>query len=163
MSVLVAFPILSLLLIFQSAVVSRVPLIYGTADLVLLALIAWALQRRVKTAWVWGIIGGLFVSFASGLPFGAILIGYLLSITIAVLLRQRIWQLPILAMFAATFLGTLITHTVSLIALRIVGTALPIWDSINQVILPSALLNLVLAIPTFALISDLAKWLYPQE
>jgi hypothetical protein len=40
-------------------IASRIPLLHGSADLILLALVAWALQKRVNTAWQWALIGGL--------------------------------------------------------------------------------------------------------
>jgi hypothetical protein len=48
-------------------------------------------------------------------------------------------------------------------ALRLSGSLIPVLESVNLIILPSTLLNLILAIPVYALISDLANWLYPQE
>jgi rod shape-determining protein MreD len=150
-------------MILQSSIVSRIPLLFGTADLPLLAIIAWALQKRVRTAWQWSLIGGLMFSLASALPFGIPILGYSLSTGLALLLRRRVWQVPILAMFVTTFLCTLITQGIALIALRLVGDPIPIGESFNLIILPSVLINLLLAVPVYALISDLAKWLYPEE
>lgn len=163
MAVLISIPIFTFLLIIQTAVISRIELLHGTADLVLLAVIAWALQKRVQTAWHWGIIAGLFASLISGLPIGIPLAGYLLVVGIALLLRQRVWQVPILAMFITTFLGTLLTQLINLVALRFFGTSLPWLEVLNQITLPSVLLNLLLAIPFYALLGDLANWLYPEE
>jgi len=163
MATLLAFPILGILLVLQSAVFSQIPLLQGTTDLVLLALVAWSLQRRVQTAWQWGIIGGLLVGFVSAVPFVVYVVGYLLAVGLALLLRQRIWQVPLLAMFIATFFGTLVIHLATLVALRVSGTVLPLSASINLIILPSILLNLLLALPFFTLFSDLAKFLYPEE
>jgi rod shape-determining protein MreD len=163
MATLIAIPILSVLLIFQSAVVSRITLLHGSADLLLLAVVAWALQKRVDTAWHWSVIAGLMISFVSALPFGVALIGYPLTAGLALLLRQRVWQVPILAMFVATFFGTLATQALALAALRLSGDPLPILQAFNLIILPSILLNLLLAIPAFALLGDLAGWLYPEE
>jgi hypothetical protein len=66
-------------------------------------------------------------------------------------------------MFVTTFFGTLITLGVALSALSLPRNPLPIPESINLVILPSLLLNLVIGIPIYALIGDLAKWIYPEE
>jgi rod shape-determining protein MreD len=151
------------LLILQSAVISRLSLLQGTADVVLLAVIAWALQKRVKTGLYWGIIGGLLVSFVSGLPYGATLVGYLLAVGLASLLRQRVWQVPLLSMFIATFFGTLVVNLAALVALRVAGTPLLFWQALNLVTLPSVLLNMLVAIPVYALIGDLARWVYPEE
>ncbi len=66
-------------------------------------------------------------------------------------------------MLVTTFFGTLIMHSVSLVAVLISGTSLPFGEVINLITLPSLLLNLLLSIPVYALINDLAKWLYPEE
>lgn len=162
-STLLAIPILGSLLILQTAVFSQLPLLRGTTDLVMVAIIAWSLQKSVKTAWQWGIIGGLLVSLSTALPFGLPIISYLLVIGMALLLRQRVWQVPILAMFVATFLGTLITQSLAILVLRFTGTPLAWLESVNMITLPSMLLNLVVAIPAYALLGDLARWLYPEE
>ena len=117
MTTLLAIPILGILLVLQSAIFSQIPLLQGTTDLVLLALVAWSLQRRVRTAWQWGIIGGLLVGFVSAVPFFVYVVGYLLAVGFSLLLRQRIWQVPLLAMFIATFFGTLVIHLATLVAL----------------------------------------------
>ena len=162
-STLLAIPILGSLLILQTAVFSQLPLLRGTTDLVMVAIIAWSLQKSVKTAWQWGIIGGLLVSLSTALPFGLPIIGYLLVVGVTLLLRQRVWQVPILAMFVATFLGTLITQALTVLVLRFTGTPLAWLESVNMITLPSMLLNLVVAIPAYALLGDLARWLYPEE
>jgi len=162
MAVLLAAPILALLIMLQSAIFSKVPLLQGTPDLVLVALLAWALQKRVRTAWFWAIMGGLLVGYVSAVPFGTMLVGYLLAVGMAVLLKQRVWQVPILAMLVSTLFGTLLVNLVVITALRVTDTSLPFWEAINLVTLPSVLLNLLIAIPFYALFSDLANWLYPE-
>src|SRR3990172_3441834 len=129
----------------------------------MLAIIAWALQKRVETAWQWCIIGGLIFSLVSALPVGAALTGYGLITALALALKRRVWQVPLLAMFVTTFLGTLIMHAVSLVSVLLSGTNLPFGQVINLITLPSLLLNLLLAVPIYALINDLAMWLYPEE
>lgn len=162
MSIFIAFPIFAILTILQSVIVSRFPLLNGTPDLVLLTLIAWALQKRVRTAWYWCAIGGGMISYVSALPFGVPLGGYLLVVGMAQLLRRRIWQVPILVMLVTTFLGTLVTQLISLVASQLVGASISLWEAINLVILPSMLLNLLFSIPIYAIFSDMASWLYPE-
>ncbi len=163
LATLLAIPVLGALVIFQSAVISRISLLQGTADLVLLALIAWALQPQVHTAWRWTLIGGVLVNLLSGLPLGIPLLGYLTATGLALVLRKRVWQVPMLAMLVATVVGTLLSLTISWTALRITGVPLPVFQSFYLVVLPSILLNLLLALPFYTLAGDLAKWLYPQD
>lgn len=163
MSVLIAIPILGAMLILQTAVFSKMTLLHGTTDLVMLTVIAWALQKRAQTAWQWGIIGGLFVSFVTGLPFFVPLISYLAAVGLALILRQRVWNIPILAMFIVTFVGTFLTQAFSVIALRITGVTIPVIQGLNTITLPSLILNLLVALPIYALIGELANILYPEE
>jgi rod shape-determining protein MreD len=163
LSTLIAIPVLGGLMILQTSLLSRFPLLQGTSDLVMLAVIAWALQKRVETAWQWCIIGGLIFSLVSALPVGVALIAYSLITALALILRRHVWQAPLLAMLLTTFLGTVIMHAVSLVAVAISGTSLPFGAVVNLITLPSLLLNLLLAIPIYAIINDLAKWLYPEE
>ncbi len=163
MPVLISLPILSLLVMFQSAILSRVHLLYGTADLVLLAVAAWALQERVQTAWHWAAIGGILIGIVSALPMGAMLACYLAVTALASFLRRRVWKAPVLAMFVVTFFGTLLTHAATIGIILSQGAALPVLDSLNLITLPSLLLNLLLSAPMFVMMSDLANWLHPKE
>lgn len=86
---------------------------------------------------------------------------YLLVVIMARLLQRRVWQAPLLAMFGITFIGTLILHIFSLGALRLNGTALPIVETLGLLTLPSILLNMLLAVPVYAVMRDLAHWMYP--
>ena len=163
MTVLVAIPLLSFLVILQSAVVSRMPLLHGTPDLVMLAVVAWAFQERVETAWHWTILGGIFISISSAMPVGVFIAGYLATTAMARFLRQRAWKLPFIGMLITTIFGTLITQGLAIIGISLTGNLLPLIDSLNLITLPSLLLNLLLAVPIYVLISDLANWLFPKE
>ena len=162
MALFLAIPILGGLVVLQSAIVGQIHLLSGSADLVLLALVAWAVQERVKTTWHWAVIGGLMVGVATALPFGSVLLGYLLATGLAIVLRRWVWQAPLIAMLAATFLGTVITQLIAVFALRTTGAPIPLLQSFNLVTLPSGIINLLLAIPVYAVIGDLAAWLYPE-
>jgi rod shape-determining protein MreD len=158
---LISIPILVLAVILQSAVFSRVTLLSGAADLPLVVLAAWALQEQVDTAWQWALAAGALVGFVSGMPIVVPLIAYLLVVLIAQALQRRVWQAPLLAMFVVTFVGTLLLHLLSLGTLRLLGIPLQIPDVLGLITLPAVLLNLLIAIPVFAVMRDLAVWVYP--
>jgi rod shape-determining protein MreD len=160
---LLAIPILAIVLLLQTIVVSTLPLLSGFADLVLLVLAAWALQERARSAWIWALLAGGMVGVVSAAPMGVPMVGYLLVVAIARLLRRRVWQTPIFSMFLVTFIGSLIMHGLTMGMLIFNGTRLPVTDSINLVVLPGTLLNLLLALPIYAIITDVARWVYPEE
>jgi cell shape-determining protein MreD len=160
---LIAFPLLFLVVILQSAVISRITLLAGYGDLMLVVLAAWSLQPQVETSWHWAILGGILVIFVTALPWPVILIGYGLVILLARLMQGRFWQTPLLVMFSVTFLGTMGMNLLSISVLQLAGTPVSFGDALGYITLPSLLLNLLLAIPVYAFMRDLAQWIYPTE
>jgi hypothetical protein len=163
MKKLIAFPLLILVFIIQSAVASRMPLVSGAVDLPLLFLAAWALQERVEMAWTWAIVAALLASFFSALPPFAYFLGYLLVVGLARFIQRQVWQLPILAMFTVGFLGTVSMHLIAFAALRFYGSPISLADTLSLITLPTLFLNFLLAIPVHSLMRDLAVWVFPSE
>ncbi|RME07371.1 MAG: hypothetical protein D6803_04150 [Anaerolineae bacterium] len=160
---LVTIPLLALLVVFESAVLSRMPLLHGTADVVLLFIIAWSLQERVQTAWPENLAGGMMMGFISAYNVLIPLLAYLAVGALARYARRRVWQLTIVMMFALTFIGTLLLHSLAAATRIVGGTPLPLGEAFRVVTLPALVLNLLLAAPVYALVRDLADWLLPEE
>lgn len=163
MAAFLAIPVLLVAFMLQLAIVSNLPLLGGTADLILIVLVAWAIQERTKTLWFWTLVGGGLVALVSAMPGMAALLGYMMAILLVRLLTMRVWQVPILTLFIGIVLGTLVQHLFSITALFFDGRPLPFEESMTWVTLPSILLNLILALPVYGLISDLANLVNPKE
>ena len=103
------------------------------------------------------------MSLVTKAPFFPFLSGYLIISIFVWILKKRIWQIPMLTMFLSTVLGTFIVQFIIFVVLQLGETALEWKDSINLVMLPSVLLNLMFALPVYLLITDLANWLNPAE
>jgi len=160
---LVAAPVILLAVIIQSAIVSRIYLLSGIADLPLVMLAAWALQEEVNTAWQWAVATGLLVGFVSGIAWFVPVISYLIVVAFAQLLQRRVWQAPLLAMFIITFLGTIVLYLFSFATLRLSGVPLSVSDTLGLLTLPGVLLNMLLAIPAYAVMRDLSRWVHPSS
>jgi hypothetical protein len=138
-------------------------LLSGIADLPLVMLAAWALQEDVKTAWHWAVATGLLVGFVSGIAWFVPVVSYLIMVIFAQILQRRVWQAPLLAMFIVTVLGTLVLYLFSFATLRLAGVPLPLSDTLGLITLPGILLNLLLAIPAYAVMRDLSRWVHPSS
>ena len=160
---LIAFPLLGLVVILQSSVLSQVKLLSGYADLLLVILAAWALQERVESSWHWGALTCMFIGFISNLPLPVVILGYFGVLFLARVLQRRVWHAPLLAMFSVVFLGTLFFQVLSFVFLRFSGTPLAIGDVVSLITLPSLLLNMLLAIPIYTFMRDVSYWVYPLE
>ncbi|HSL29898.1 MAG TPA: hypothetical protein VK900_11915 [Anaerolineales bacterium] len=159
---LIALPVIVLGVMLQSAVISRVYLLSGIADLPLVMLAAWALQEEVDSAWHWAAATGLLVGFVSGILWIVPVAGYVMVVALAQVFQRRVWQAPLLAMFSITFLGTILVSALSFAVLRFTDVPLPLSDVLGLLTLPSVLLNMLLAIPVYAVMRDLARWVYPS-
>lgn len=157
---LIAIPVIFLAVILQSSVVSRITLLSGYADLPLIMIVAWSLQENVDTAWHWAAATGTLIGFVSGINWIVPFAGYLAVVAVAKILRLRVWQAPLLAMFSLSFLGTVMLDILFFAALRLSGVLIPFQDAFGLQTLPRILLNLVLAVPVYAVMRDLAHWTY---
>lgn len=159
---LVAVPVILLSVILQSAMISRIYLLSGFADLPMVLLAAWALQEEVDSAWHWAVAMGVLVGFVSGIHWVVPVFGYLIIVGLAQVLQRRVWQAPLLAMFTITFLGTIVLSILSFAVLRFSGVSMPVGDVLGLLTLPGVLLNMLIAIPVYAVMRDLARWVYPN-
>jgi len=105
---------------------------------------------------------GLLVGFISGISWVVPFFGYIGIVFLARIFQRRVWQAPLLAMFSITFLGTIVVSLLSIATLSFVGVPLPLSDVLGLLTLPSVLLNMLIAIPVYVVMRDLARWVYPS-
>ncbi len=163
MAYLIGLPVLLLLAVLQASVLSGMRLLDGAPDLVLLAVVAWALTGQTRQAMVGGLVGGLILDLLSGLPLGAtgmilVVIVYLVSLT-----AGRFWEAHLLMPLTTVLWTSLAYHALTLVVLLLLGRSIDPAFALGRVILPSVFLNLVLALPASQAANSLAQTLYPPE
>ncbi len=156
-------PLLGLLAVLQSSVLSYLRFLDGRPDLVLLAVVAWGLTGRPREAMVWGLTGGIFLDLLSGMPIGIssltlTLIAYLVSF-----LHGRFWEAHLLMPLAVTLIASLLYHFAGLGAYALSGTGINISMAIGRIIMPSTFLNLLLALPLTQLARSAHQNIFPPE
>ncbi len=159
----IAIPVMLVLSVLQITAVSRIVLFNGTADLVLLAVAAWGIRERGKNVFLWAFIGGLLISFMTAMPLFTPIIPYMAIALMARIFQDRLWQAPILSLIIVVFIGTLFQHIFNIIVLQLNGINISLLESLQRVTLPSLLLNFFFLFPIYVLISDIGKWVFPEE
>ena len=151
-----------LALMLQYGLVSQTPLLGGLADLILLVTIAWGLHQRTRYFWVIILVMSAMVGAISAEPMLITIVAYMFVYLAAIWLREKILQSPLLAMFFLVFMGTLFQHILYMVSLFIARTAFNWREAIFNILLPSLILNMLLAIPVHALIQELARTTQPK-
>ncbi len=160
---LLAFPIIFILLLLQTTLLSQLTLLSGSADLILLWLVAWSLQEQVKHKWTWVLVAAASVAFVTAIPWYVPVITYVAAAWLAKTANRRFWQSPILMMFLVTITTSLFGSLLSWVALSLTGTNIEFQRGLIYVIIPSMLLNLLLALPVYVIAKDTGQWMYPVK
>lgn len=163
MAFLVQVVVFIILVILQLAVVSAVPLLHGMGDLLLVWVAAWALLSKSRSAWVYAFASAASMAFVSAIHPVVPFVSYFSVVLLARFFRNRIWQSPFMALIIVSFAGSLLQSVLTYVALTVSGVGLDFQSSLVQVIIPTLFLNLLLALPVYAVCRDLHRSLYPYE
>ncbi len=161
--VLVGLPIMAIAGFIQVSIFGRIRLMNGTTDLILLCLIAWGINDRTRYSWILTIAGGLIMSYLSAMPMNGFLWMYLVIWAIIHFIKMRVWQMPLILMLFVTIVGTLIISVGTLALLFLQNASVNYMDALRQIIAPSLVMNLLLAIPVYAFLNDVVNTIYINE
>lgn len=161
--IFLSLPVMAIAMVIQLGVLGQFRLLHGSADLIMLIIIAWSLNRTTKYSWLWALAGGAILSFVSAVPAYGYIWTYLLIWLVIQFLTRRVWQMPVIMMLLMTIFGTVLSHLVTYALLLITGVTLNIQETAEQILYPSLIINLLLAIPVYSLFSDIVRTIYPDE
>ncbi|MCA9964023.1 MAG: rod shape-determining protein MreD [Anaerolineales bacterium] len=160
-SVYVAFPLMALLGVLQTAVLPHFPILGQVPVLPFLVALAWGLLRGVNEGAVWAFMAGFWQDMFSIVPLGTHALVFLLAITAVLLIQQLLplsqFLLPALFATIATILY-LILHTM---LLRLLGFSL----TLNAVtsLLPIVILHAIIILPIYWLMNQINRRVNPRR
>lgn len=149
--------------LLQLTLATRVNLLQGAPDLVLLVLVAWLLLPGHKADWRWGLVAGLMVGYASALPDWVLMAGYAAGAAACQLLAERIWQVRLFTLFSGALLATLAVHLATMLYLLLSAQPLDLVEAFNLITIPTMLLNLIFILPLHAIMHEMSKLISPVE
>ena len=162
-STFVSLPIMLILSVIQTVAVSRVKLMGGSADIILLAIVSWGVSEKDRSVFFWALVGGIFISIISAMPTAAVITSYLVIAGITRVIQKGLWQSPILVILLSSFIGTIAKFIIDIIALQFMGIELTLSTSIKMTLAPNLILNLFILFPIYLIMSDLSNWISPKE
>jgi rod shape-determining protein MreD len=161
MAYLLGTLLMALLAVVQSTLLNRFPFLEGTANLILLATVSWALTGRVTEAMLWAFFGGLFLDLLSGAPFAVSSMALVAAVYLASLTEGRFWEAHPMAPLGVMAVASLIYFAVTMAAVWISGHPIDPALALTQVVLPSTFLNVLLALPASQLASRVRESAFP--
>ena len=153
--------VMAVLAVLQSSLLNRFPFLDGTANLILLATVSWALTGRVVEAMVWAFFGGLFLDLLSGGPFAVSSIALVTAVYLASLTEGRFWEAHPLAPLGVMAFASLVFFIITIGAVWIGGHPIDPALALSQVVLPSTFLNVVLALPAAQIAGRVRESAFP--
>jgi len=161
MGYLVGSLAMALLAVLQSSLLNRFPFLHGTANLILLATVSWALTGRAAEAMVWAFCGGLFLDLLSGAPFGVSSMALVLAVYLASLTEGRFWEAHPLAPLGVMAVASLVYFAITIAGVWLSGHPIDPTLALTQVVLPSTFINVLLALPAAQLAGRVREAAYP--
>ena len=155
MTIYLVVPLLVVVAILQSTVVSHFQIWGVFADLPLLVVASWGLLRGPREGLIWGFIAGLTVDLFSGAPFGAATFGLMAAGFLSGLGQSTVFRSQFFLPLLAVLLATIVYDILFLLVVWISGYPVSWLDSLFHLILPSAVLNAVLTPVVFVIM----RWL----
>ena len=163
LEIIVGLPILALAAFIQVGFFGQIRLMGGTSDLLMLCIIAWSINDRTKYSWILVVGAGLLMSYVSAMPMNGYMWMYFLIWLIIYFIKKRVWQMPVILMLFVTILGTLLISAATLGLLFLQNAFVNYLDALEQIIIPSLVMNLLLSIPVYAFLNDVINTIYINE
>ena len=149
-------------LMLQYGIFSRWTLLSGSADIVLLFIIALCLNSDTKRLWILILIFGAIVGAISALPFYVPLLFYFAVFLAAQQIRKRILQTPLLSMYLLTFIATLAWHGINIAFIFIKRVPFDLSTALFEIFLPSVLLNILLSMLIHSIVQESSRLITPR-
>jgi rod shape-determining protein MreD len=141
--------ILSLVVLVQGTLLSRLRILGVSANLLLVIVICWSLTRNVQEGLMWAFAGGLGIDLVSGLPLGTSPLALMPTCFLAGIGRSSIFAQNIFWPLLLVVLATPLHGWLVLLTQQLRGVPVDWVGSTVRIILLELVLNLVITIPVY--------------
>ena len=151
-------PLVVVIGIVQSTIVSRLRVFGVSPDLVLLFAISWVLVFSMRDGLFFALVGGLMLDAFSGAPFGLATASLLLASYLTAQAELNLFRTARILPYLSIALATLVYYAVFLFLLQMTGLRMPWGAALWRVVLPATCVNL-LCMPA---VYHALRWLYAR-
>ncbi len=154
---------LVLLALLQATLMPSLAITHIQPDLVLAAIVAWALLRGPAEGALAGLVAGITMDLLSGAPFGMhafvmVLVAVTAGFSVALVPNEHAMLLPSVAVFC-----TIMQQGAYVLLLRSAGWPIDWSQIVLPVVVPLSLLNLLLTVLLYQILSRCSHQMLPEE
>ncbi len=160
-SVYIALPLMTVLAVLETAVLSRLPLFGQVPQLPFLVALSWGLLHDLEEGITWAFVGGLLVDLFSVGPTGLTALAWMLGIALAVFIAQAFPTSRVIMPVLVSALATIVYLALHMLLLRLFGYQTTL--SMATALLPLAALHAVLILPVYWLMYTVDRRLWPRR
>lgn len=160
---LIILPILLFGMLLQTTVFASLSLISGKADILLLILVSWNINKDDNAYILWAIFAGSVFAFYSSTPWFVPFLGYILVSLITRKIKSMTFHLPIFLLIFSTLLSSSAFLSLFLAQIWIFsGFEADITTMFWSITIPSLFLNLILILPVNSIVHEFVKIADPR-
>lgn len=141
----------------QPSVLPAIRIYGGQPDFVLIMVLCWAVHAELAESIFWAFLGGVALDLLSIVPLGTSVIGLLLMIFAIQSLSQRLYSFSLFFLLVFVALGTVLQHTIAVMALTFVGYTPDFASAAQYFTLPTLVYNVVLTVPVYWVLRRIQK------
>ncbi len=160
-SVYVAIPLLTVLAVLETAVLSRIPLMGQVPHLPFLVALSWGLLHDLEEGVTWAFVGGFIVDLFSIGPTGLTALVWMLGIALAILIAQLFPDSRVVLPVLVSAVGTMLYLVLHMLLLRLFGYQTTL--AMTSTLLPLAALHAVLILPVHWLMYTVIRRVQPRR
>lgn len=149
-----AIPVMAVIGLLQTTLVSRIRIFGVSPDLVLLVIVAWVLLQGRRRAILPALVGGLMIDALSGARFGLATLSLVVVVALAGLGEMNVFRTARYLPIVTVALASLVYNLLYLVLLKMTGHPTQISAMLWRVVLPVILVDSV-AMP---LVYAPARW-----
>lgn len=164
MSLQLGLPLFFIAALLQATVLSKLRVLGGQPDLIVIIVLAWATLDPDREGMAWAFVGGLFIDLFSGTPLGISSLVLIPITYLAGLTETQVYRTNILLPLILVAAGAFSYHVGYLFLLRFLVEEPVAWsEALWYVTLPSVTFDVVLIIPFLRVLRRWYDRLHPRQ
>lgn len=120
-------------------------------DWVLLLVVGWTILHGLMPGVQWALYGGISLDLLSSMPIGSHVFALLLCVSVIAVLTEPLERDQPMLILVVLLLATMLYGFILMVVLQLSSGAVPWQRYPLVVVVPTALINTIFALPTFAL------------